>query len=144
MGNTKSTQPKWYMPVLLGGLITVSIALVGFAYASITKNAEKKSIDAVNVEKSHAIDSLQWVAINANNESNGNTNKRVDRVVDEQNTVNTAILEALQSIQEGQNNQTKVLKKLCQKVDGMKDYIEFLPEQRAYNPVMNESTPLNN
>lgn len=91
MASINTTTNKWWKPVLLGGLITASIAVIAFAYSSITRAADIKASDAVKMERSRSIDSLQWVAIRANDESNGNTNKRVDKVEEKLNIMDRKI-----------------------------------------------------
>jgi predicted RND superfamily exporter protein len=74
-------------------------------------------------------DSTQWSAIQTIKEANGNTNKRVDEIVDKQNTKDAEILKTLQDIQKAQEAQNKLWRAMFQEFKQMQKYSIILDNQ---------------
>lgn len=101
--------------------ITTGISVITVCFLLLTKLTGSVKADTRFRDATIAADSLQWLAIRDIKEANGNTNLRVDDVVDEQATVNAAILKTMNRIEQKQDNQDKVLRIIMKQTKGLEN-----------------------
>ena len=111
-------------------VLALSITLFTLFITSVKADVRYKEAKTVT-------DSTQWSAIQTIKEANGNTNKRVDVVVNKQNNVNVEILQTLQEIQKTQEDQNKLWRAMFQEFKQMQKYSIILDKSTT------ETKPLN-
>lgn len=107
-------------------IITVcisGIALVITLSGLLTTNAKADTKFRIVSMKNDSLHDEAIIQVKSANEA---VNKRVDKVVDEQNTVNKEILTTLKTIQSSQDIHTKVLKEVCKEVKSLNNMQPFL------------------
>jgi hypothetical protein len=103
-------------------VLALSITLFTLFITSVKADVRYKEAKTVT-------DSTQWSAIQTIKEANGNTNKRVDEIVDKQNTKDAEILKTLQDIQKAQEAQNKLWRAMFQEFKQMQKYSIILDNQ---------------